>query len=170
MDNRIPINRNNKFFSEDDFHLEQDFGMEYLQDINQTVILYRVDRTKTDTDDLYGEVGKDQIKFHPPIEVHGVLEVEDPENKSYNPNGSLRYQESGNMVLGVFQKHLDELSVDVSYGDYIGYAVDELTIKYFTVVDDGKLNYNNKQMIGGYKSAYRRIVSVITDASEFRGI
>ena len=57
--NLIPINRNNKFFSDEDFQLEQDFGMEYMSDINQTVILFRVDKQRSLNDDLYGEARKE---------------------------------------------------------------------------------------------------------------
>lgn len=169
MANRIPITRNNKFFSEEDFELEQEFGMEYLSDINQTIILYRVDRRRTDTDDLYGEVKREQIKFYPPIEVHCVAEIEAAENTSYNSNGSLRRLEPGNLVVGVFEKHLKELDVDIKYGDYIGYVINETTIKFYTVSDDGKVNYENPKMIGGYKPAYRNIVCVPADENEFKG-
>lgn len=170
MSRRIPITRNNKFFSEEDFQLEQAFGREYMHDINQTAILYRVDRQLTNTDSLYGEAGKDQIKFYPPVEIECIANIEEPELKSYGPDGSLSYKESGNLILNVYQQHLDELALDVLRGDYFGYVINETTIKYFTVVDEGKTNYNNAQMIGGYKSAYRTIVCTPTDASEFRGM
>jgi len=166
---KIPINRNNKFFSEEDFQLEQDFGMEYMSDINQTVILFRVDKQRSLNDDLYGEAKKDEIKFFPPVEIQGVVEIEDPENGSYNNNGSSRLLESGNLNLSVYQKHLDEMDVDINYGDYLGYAINETTVRYFSVSNDGKVNYNNANMIGGYKSAYRVISAVIVDDNEFRG-
>jgi len=170
MSRQIPIVRNNKFFSEEDFQLEQAFGREYMHDINQTAILYRVNRQLTNNDSLYGEAGKDQIKFYPPVEIECIANIAEPENKSYNPNGSLSYQESGNLTLNIFQQHLDELALDVLRGDYFGYVIDETTIKYFTVTDEGKSNYNNGQMIGGYKSAYRTVICVPTDANEFRGM
>ena len=48
MDNnnkrRNPINRNNLFFSEEDFQFELNMGMDYLeQDLNQTIILYEIE-------------------------------------------------------------------------------------------------------------------------------
>ena len=170
MSRKIPIVRNNKFFSEEDFQLEQAFGREYMHDINQTAILYRVDRDLTPGDSLYGEAGKDQIKFHAPVEIECIAKIEAPELKSYNSNGGLSFQESGNLTLQLYQQHLDELSLDVIRGDYFGYVVDETTIKYFTVVDNGKINYSNEQTIAGYKSAYRTIICTPTDASEFRGM
>jgi len=167
---KIPINRNNKFFSEEDFQLEQEFGMEYLSDINQTVILYRVNKQRSNNDDIYGEARKDEIKYFPPVEVMGVVNIDDPENKSYNDNGSSRLLESGNLTFTVYEKHLNELGVDISYGDYLGYAINETKMVYFSISDDGKVNYNNTNLIGGYKSAYRTIVGTIADLNEFRGL
>ena len=41
---KVPITRVNKFFSQDDFDLEIDFGREWLEgDINIKVILFQVD-------------------------------------------------------------------------------------------------------------------------------
>ena len=51
---KIPIKRNTKFFSGEDFDLELDFAKEYIeQDANQTIILYRVDLDKTKVNDIY---------------------------------------------------------------------------------------------------------------------
>ena len=53
---QTPINRVNKFFSSDDFDLEIEMGREAIEgDGNFVVILYRVDRVNTSSDDIYGE-------------------------------------------------------------------------------------------------------------------
>ena len=63
MDNKLPITRMSKFFSQEDFDLQIEMGQEYLHgDLNMKLVLYRVDRAKSDIDDVYGEVGKDEIK------------------------------------------------------------------------------------------------------------
>ena len=155
---RVPIERLNKFFSAEDFELEIGFGREWLEgDINIKVILYQVDREETTTDDIYGEAGKGEISFKPPT------------NKNYNSDGSLRYLERGNITIGVYQDQLDELGVDISYGDYIGYAETETKIKYFTVSNDGRINADNAHTIVGYKGFYRTITCVPTDLDEFDG-
>ena len=67
---KVPIKRNTKFFSGEDFDLELNFAKEYIeQDANQTVILYRVDLEKTKVNDIYKEASKDAIRFLPPIEL-----------------------------------------------------------------------------------------------------
>ena len=78
---RIPIERLNKFFSEEDFDLEIDFGREWLEsDINIKVILYRVDRTESTIDDVYGEAGKGEIRFKPPVEIPVSFKMDTPTN------------------------------------------------------------------------------------------
>ena len=50
---KVPVKRNTKFFSGEDFDLELNFAKEYIeQDANQTVILYRVDLEKTKVNDI----------------------------------------------------------------------------------------------------------------------
>ena len=167
---QIPINRSNKFFSGDDFDLEIDFGREWLEgDINIKVILFQVDHQNSLTDSLYGEAEKDGITFKPPVEISVNFKMDEPTNKAYNSDGSMRYKEHGNVTFGVYQKHLKELEVDITYGDYIGYQEDETKIKYFTVADDGKVNSDNKHTINGYKGFYRTVVCVPTSEDEFNG-
>ena len=86
---KIPINRVNKFFSNEDFDLDISMGREAIEgDGNFTVILYRVDRENTSSDDLYGEAPKDGVKFFPPVELKVIPTLDEAENKAYN-NGVL---------------------------------------------------------------------------------
>ena len=109
MDNKLPITRMSNFFSEEDFSLQIQIGQEYLHgDLNMKLVLYRVDRQKTEKDDVYGEVGKDEIKYFPPIEFNALVKVDEAKNSSYK-GGMLRYLEPGNLTLSVYIKHLEEL-------------------------------------------------------------
>ncbi len=169
--NLTPIIRINKFFSEADFELEQSMGRECIEgDGNFVIILYRVDRTTTEHDDLYGEASKDGIRYYPPIELRVVPILSEPENKAYNPNGGLRYVQDGKFTFALYIQQLEELDVDISYGDYVGYPVTESEVRYFTVVNDNALPYDNKHTIIGYKKAFKTIVCSVIDSSEFNGI
>jgi hypothetical protein len=166
----IPITRNNKFFTREDFDLEIKFGREAIEvDGNFTVILYRVDRTLTSSDDVYNEAGVDGIRFLPPVELKVIPTLAQAENKAYNSgSGSLRYLQDGQLSFGIYDAQLAELDVELSYGDYIGYAVTETEIRYFSVVNDGKKNYNNQHTIMGYKGAFRTVVCAPIDYNEFK--
>jgi hypothetical protein len=169
---RIPINRNNKFFSNEDFNLEIEMGREAIEgDGNFVVILYRVDIENTESDDLYGEAVKDGIRFFPPVELRVIPIFNEAENKAYNSgSGSLRYLQDGQLTFGVYDAQLAELDVELNYGDYIGYPVSETEVRYFSVSNDGKKNYDNKHTIMGYKGAFRTVVCAPVDENEFRGL
>lgn len=170
MSKKVPITRINKFFSGDDFDFNVSVGQEYLHgDLNMKLVLYRVDHENTDTDAVYAEVGKDQIKFFPPIEFNALVNIEGPKNSSYK-SGVVRYLEPGNLTLSVYIKHLQDLKIDVKYGDFIGYPETEEKIRYYTVSNDGKVTSDNKHNMFGFKPYYRTITCVAAQEVEFRGI
>ena len=168
---RVPITRNNKFFGFEDFRLDIEMGREAIEgDGNFVVILYRVDRERTESDDLYNEATKDGIAYFPPVELRVSPTLRAPENKAYNNGaGSLRYNQDGQLTFGIYDDQLQELDVDITYGDYIGYAVTETDIRYYTVVNDGRKNYDNEHTIMGYKGAFRTVLCAPVDPNEFRG-
>lgn len=172
MQNKItPITRINKWFSQEDFELEISMGREAIEgDGNFTIILYKVDRDMTEYDKLYGEGTKDGIRFYPPVELKVIPIMAEPENKTYNPNGSARYIQDGQFTFAIYDAQLNELGVNINYGDYIAYPVTEKDIRYFSVANDGIKNYDNNHTIMGYKGAYRTVVCASIDANEFRGI
>jgi hypothetical protein len=168
--NRVPITRLNKFFSETDFFLDISMGEEWLHgDMNFTVVLYRVDKQKTNTDDVYGEALSDGIQFLTPIELKGYVKIEAPANSDY-ANSKLSQIEPGNMNFSIYQSYLDQLSIEISLGDYIGYYETEDTVRYYTVVNDGRITSDNKHTYGGYKKFYRTIIATPSTNNEFKGI
>ncbi len=91
------------------------------------------------------------------------------QNTSYT-KGVNRYLEPGNMVVSVYIKHLEEMNIDIRYGDFIGYPETEERIRYYTVVNDGKVTSDNKHNMFGFRPHYRTITCAIAQESEFRGI
>ncbi len=168
--NLTPIIRINKWFSHEDWEVEQSMGREAIEgDGNFVIILYRVDRTMTEADNLYGEASKEGIRYHPPIELRVVPILAEPENKTYSPNGSLRYIQDGQFTFAIYRQQLEELDTIISYGDYIGYPVNEAEVRYFSVVNDNVISNDNKHTIMGYKSAFQTITCAPIDSSEFNG-
>jgi hypothetical protein len=170
MQKLVPITRLGKFFGGEDYTLDIGMGQEWLEgDMNFTVVLYRIDRYKTKTDDVYGEVLEDGIQFLAPIELKGYVQVLAPTNKFL---GSSRVEqlEPGNMKFSIYQKQLDDLGVEIFMGDYLGYYETEARVRYYTVSDDGKVVSDNKHTYGGYKSFYRTITATYVSDNEFRGL
>jgi hypothetical protein len=168
--NKVPITRLGKFFSGDDYNLDISMGQEWLNgDMNFKVVLYSVDRYKTKTDDVYGETVSDGIKFHPPIELNGLVKILPPEGKKIG-NSKIQLDEPGNMTFSIYQKQLEDLNVDIAFGDYLGYYETETRVRYYSVVDDGRITSDNKHSYGGYRAFYRTIVAAPVTNNEFRGI
>ena len=170
MTNKMPISRIGKFFDSDDFNLDVSIGEEWLYgDMNFTVVLYRIDRVKTKTDDVYGEALKDGIKFLTPVELKGYVQIMAPENKQIAGN-KLNQFEPGNMKFSTYQRQLDELGVDIQFGDYLGYYETEDRIRYYVVNNDGRVVSDNKHNYAGYKPYYRTIMASAVVDNEFRGL
>jgi len=168
--NKVPITRLNKFFSEEDFNLEIEMGMEWqMGDMNFTVVLYRVDKERTNNDDVYGEAMSDGIQFLAPIEVKGLVKIEAPANSDYG-SSKLSQLEPGNMTFSVYQSHLDQLAIEISLGDYLAYYETEDRVRYYSVVNDGRVNSDMKHTYGGYKKYYRTIIAAPVTNNEFNGL
>jgi hypothetical protein len=145
-------------------------GEEYLHgDLNMKLVLYRVDRGKSEIDDVYAEVGLDEIKYFPPIEFNALVKIEEPKNSTYK-SGLARYNEPGNMILSIYLKHLEELKIDILYGDFIGYPESETRTRFYTVTNDGKVTSDNKHNMFGYKPYYRSITCAPVQNNTFRGV
>ena len=170
MEKLVPITRLGKFFGGEDYALDIDMGQEWLiGDMNFTIVLYRIDRYKTKTDDVYGEVLEDGIQFMAPVELKGLVKIAEPQDKYYG-NSKVAVQEPGNMTFSVYQKTLEELNVEIFMGDYIGYYETEDRVRYYVVEDDGYVRSDNKHTYGGYKPFYRTIVATFVSENEFKGI
>lgn len=170
MEKLVPITRLGKFFGGEDYRLDLNMGQEWLEgDMNFTVILYRVDRYKTKSDDVYGEALQDGIQFLPPIELKGYVQIMAATNMKIG-NSKVELEEPGNMRFSIYQSYLDNLQVDIAFGDYLGYYETEKRVRYYSVADDGRVVTDNKHTYGGYKPFYRTIVATPVNENEFRGI
>ena len=170
MQNKVPITRLGKFFGESDFNLDISMGEEWLVgDMNFTCVLYRIDRQKTKTDDVYGETVSDGVKFLPPVEFNAFIQVSAPENKMMG-SSRIEQMEPGNIRISVYQKTLDDLGIDINFGDYIGYYESETVVRYYSVNNDGRVVSDNKHTYAGYRPYYRTINASYVGPNEFKGI
>lgn len=167
---RVPINRNSLFYDEEGFDFEMTIGKNYVeQDMGQTIVLYQVDASKTQTDAVYGETDPDDVIYKPPIEIPCVYQVDEPELKSYDKEKQLgTYMKTGKLTIGVYQETLDELGVDIKKGDYLGIQVREDHLEFFVINNDGKNNYDNSHTLFGFRPLFRTISASPVDASEFK--
>ena len=168
---QLPV-KNNMFYSEEDFSYETDLIERYIEeDINQSVVLYEVDRSKTNVNAIYKEATSGNIRYKAPREIPCMYEIKDSEIKSFdNKTSNGVYTQDGNLQIYVLTRTLEKYKADVKRGDYIGVQIDLNRMKYYTVVNDGKVNTANTHMVGGYKPAGRTIeCTLVSDISEFNG-
>lgn len=166
-----PNSKSNKFFDEEEFLLEVEMAREWFEgDNNLEIILYKVDKNSMPVDDLYNEVRIDQVRYLDPITISVYPSFDESTNKAYSQtNGSLKYKEDGDFSFIVYEEALKELRTDILYGDFIGYRVNESTIRYFEVIDDDKTNFGNNRTLVGYRSYYRIIKCKPITNDKFRG-
>ena len=167
---QVPITRLGKFFGSEDFALDVSMGMEWLDgDMNFTIVLYKVDRQKTLQDDVYGEVLPDGIQFMAPISINAYVRIEQTQN-NFLANSKIIQNEPGNLTFHVYQKELETLQTTIELGDYIGYWITEDEVRYYSIVDAGAPNYDNKHTYGGYKKFYFSYIATPVSENEFRGL
>ena len=167
-----PISRNNMFFSKESYDFEVNLAREYMEmDMNQTIILYQVDLQRTQVNDVYKESDKGEIVFKTPVEVTCIYEITDSESRAYDKMKSKSvYVKPGTLKFRVLNCELEELGVDIRRGDYIGVQIDEDTMIYFVVNNDGKVNsFANSKTVYGFKPWYRECEANYVDETEFSG-
>ena len=163
------INRNNFFTSPETINFQIGIGMEYVNKIlNQTVILYEVDREKTKVNDIYNEAKFEDLVFKTPIELNVMYKLDKGELKTYDSDVVKGYYvKVGKLTFTIFEKELEENDCDIKRGDYIGLQVTPEHMEYFIVADDGRVNYDNAHTLYGTVPYYRSIVcTVVSDITE----
>jgi hypothetical protein len=78
--------------------------------------------------------------------------------------------EPGNITISVYLKTLNDLGIDVDFGDYVGYYDSENFVRYYTVVNDGRVISDTKHTYKGFKPFYRTIIAAPVGPNEFRGL
>ena len=160
------------FFSKSDFEMEVELARDYLeQDMNQTIVLFEVDLSKTNTNDIYHEASKKNIRFKPPVELTVRYEITDAEMRSYDKTSNKGlYSKPGVLNFTVLNATLEEVGRDIKRGDYIGVQITPEEMIYYTVFDDGKVaSYANSNTLYGVKPFYRQVKCNYIDPAEFEG-
>lgn len=169
MEKKIPITRIGKFFGVNDFELDISMGEEWVSgDMNFKVVLYRVDKQKTKKDNVYGEVMENEIVFLAPIEINSIVKIELPSQRTLG-NSLINNNEPGNLIFHVYSHVLNDLGVEISLGDYIGYYEREDFVRYYSIVNDGRITSDNKHSYGGYKNFYKTFIAAPVMKNEFNG-
>jgi hypothetical protein len=104
----------------------------------------------------------------PPVELKGFVQISESSLKQLG-NSKVEQKEPGNMKFSFYEKQLTDLKVELLKGDYLGYYISENKVRYYSVIDDGIVNMDNKHTYGGYKPFYRTVVATFVNKDEFKG-
>ncbi len=164
-----PINRNNFFTSPETINFQIGIGMEYVNKVlNQTIVLYEVDRSKTKVDDIYNEANFNDLVFKTPVELNVMYLLDKGELKTYDTQVIKGYYvKVGQLSFTIYEKELQENGCDINRGDYIGLQVTPEHMEFFIVTDDGRVNYDNAHTLWGTVPYYRSVkCTVASDITE----
>lgn len=157
------------FFSKDDVNLEIEMGRDYLNsEIPASVLLFKIDRVKTKTNNLYGETRAKEKVTYTPVELQVKMVVEE-QATDYLGDTNIAKHFAGQLTFTIYHKELKEKQVDISRGDYIGFRNSKDTLTYYEVNDADTNNVSNSKTIGGLGAFYRRIVANAVDKDQFNG-
>lgn len=168
---RNPITRNSKYISETYYNYEMAIARNYIEQVvGQTIVLYEVDLENTKVDDIYMDSKKNEIKFKTPIELPVLYEIEDATLKQYEKTHQKGvYVKLGKLTVNVLESTLEENECDIKRGDYIGVQVTPEKMEFFSVIDDGRINFSNSNSYYGIKPYYRKVICAPIDKNEFNG-
>ena len=164
--NIAPLNNNNKFFSDNEYNYYVSQAREHLASLDTKIIFYKVNKAKSQIDDLYGEAYEEEVTLDSPIEIPAIIKIEASENKSYISDKSiLRFEEYGNLTASLLVQDLEFYNANIVYGDYIAYRFSETQILYFQVANDSQ-KLSSKNTFLGYKPYWKTITCTPVNKGE----
>jgi hypothetical protein len=109
------------------------------------------------------------IQFLPPVSVNAYVQNLAPEERFLGSSKVLQ-NEPGNIKFAIYNQDLENLQLVIRLGDYVGYYINESEVRYFSIVNVGTPNFDNKHTYGGYKPFYRSFIATPVTENEFNGI
>jgi hypothetical protein len=161
------------FFNGKEYERYVSFGLDYLENyMRQTVYLYKVNKVKTDVDDLYNDPTQNNIQLDTPIDISCLIELQETKNTAYDTKNNIRIAEHGILTVTILNRTLSLLQIQIDYGDYILYAIEEdngqTKQMVFQVVDDAKKGYENNKLWAAFRAYYKVFKCVPVDENSLK--
>lgn len=161
------------FFNEKEYERYVKFGLDYLNNyMSQIVFLYKVNKGKSNVDDLYFDPVNDNIILDNPISIQCLVELQASKNTSYDNKQNIRISEYGNLIFTVLDRNLTLSNVKVDYGDYVLYVIEkdngENVQLLFQIIDDDKKHFENNKTWAAFRAYYHTFVCVPVDENSLK--
>lgn len=149
------------FISENSYEIDQAYGRHYLeQDVNFIIKLYRVNVIETKAHKLYGQAKAKDKRFFSPIELYAMVNIEDNEQNYLGTDQGLTREDSGNLVVSVFLRELEEKNTEINRGDIIEYNLSGQRPRYYEVENAQNVVDSTSQTFAGMRPFWKRITAV----------
>lgn len=157
----------NKFLNEREYNFYASISNEYMQTLNSTVLLYKIDTTKTNQHSLYANARRNQRMYIlPAIEILCRVNLTDPDHKNYT-DGAMptRYEEYGQLKVHILKSTLELLKVDFEVSDIVEYNINGQRL-FFEVTSPNDAMVQNSTTFGGFRSFWKTIICAPTNLSQ----
>lgn len=163
LSNPTPLNRNTKFFSEEEYQYYLGLAREHMSSVDDRILFIKINKQKSQVDDVYNEGYSEEIHYENPIELPAIVKLKEGENSSYIEQKSLlRFEEYGNIEVHLLLVDIENYKADITYGDILGYQLSETKTIYFEISNDAQKFYENSKTMFGYRAFWKTIIGVPT--------
>ena len=158
-------NRYGIFMTDSSFDLDVNLGRHFLStDVVYSVKIHKINIIESksgDEDDPYGQVKPSDKKFFPPVTINAMVNIEDSTQKFFTEGGMVR-EDTGNLIVSVYLKELEEKNIEIDRGDIIEYNLSGERPRYYEVENAQNVTDTTNKTIAGFKPYWKQITAVPT--------
>ena len=145
------------FFKDEEENLFIKLGRELSENlIRQTCTVYSIDVSKTESN-IYGESKNKAYDIYE--NVIGRIQIADADVEF---EGGVRRLAKGDMNLWIYNEHLEEISLTIKVGDFIGHNG-----KFYEVYDAGFRKDSVDRKLAGEREYYTEVLAKVVDEAVF---
>jgi hypothetical protein len=140
------------YYGPEDLNLDLQFSRQFWEgDVRYSCVLYRLDATRTQVDDVYGETLAEAKVFFPPVEVTIVPNIQAVVNSYVVPGGLAK--QVANVHVGFYYAELIDKACRPHSGDFMRYDAGQGPSFYELANVDELLSNNTRAGVPYYVSA-----------------
>jgi hypothetical protein len=147
------------FMNDDSFNLDVMYGRHYIEnDVVFRINLYRINIIESKAHDLYGQAKAKDKKYFPPVELHGIVDINDNEQVNYGSGeGGIVREDTGILTFGVYLEELNENKTEINRGDIIAWNQSGEKIRYYEVHKASNVTDQTTNTIAGMRPYYKLV-------------
>jgi hypothetical protein len=147
------------FMNEDSFDLDIMYGRHYVEnDVVFRISLYRINIIESKSHDLYGQSKPKDKKYFAPVELHGMVDIDDGEQNNYgDEQGGIVREDTGKLKFGIYLEELNEKKTEINRGDLVAWNQSGEKIRYYEVDKASNVTDQTTNTIAGMRPYYKLV-------------